>query len=226
MNTSRLFLWIVILVVSVDATYAEQVYLEIDTAPAYFKDYVNNLGENTLNTSFSKAHDNLIETGVRWNMYKNRLPMNLDLSHDNDPIDTGFLAGNKEIPLHYDSSYKAFRTSFIYSCINATIFKLKGHTHLSADGLISGTSDLKSVVNKLRKDKTFARKLILYQRGVSAACHFSKNMAFYISDHDADSLKRLNHDSNLEETHSLHTNGLSLGVLIHFLKTKEDKLCA
>ena len=223
MNTLRLFLWVGILVVIVETAYPQQVYLEIGNATAYFKDYVNNLGEDTLNTGYSKAYDNFIETGVRWNMYKNRLHMNIGLSHNNYSIDTGFLAGNEEIPLHYDLSYGALKGGFIFSFINATKFKLQGHAHLSTDWLISGTSEYKNIVNNLRTDETFARKLIRYHRGVSAAYHLSENMAFYLSYHVADSFKRLNNDSNLEETYSLHTNGFSLGVLVNFLKTKEDK---
>ena len=43
---------------------AQQVYIEAGVENAYFKNYVNNLGGNTLDLNYAKSEDLFLETGI------------------------------------------------------------------------------------------------------------------------------------------------------------------
>lgn len=48
---------------------AQQVYLEAGVENAYFKNYVNNLGGNTLDLNYAKSEDLFLESGLRANFF-------------------------------------------------------------------------------------------------------------------------------------------------------------
>jgi hypothetical protein len=68
-TTKNTFLIFVFLLASV-ATNGQQIYLEAGFGDAFFEDYVNDLGENTLDDTYSKAKRPFIEGGLRFDIYK------------------------------------------------------------------------------------------------------------------------------------------------------------
>ena len=191
----------------------QQIYLEVGSESASFKEYVNDIGANTLDASYSKSQALFFEAGCRLNLHRDRLQLNLGMSHNNYKINTGFYSGNGSVPVHYEFTYIAFKAGVIFSFLNTPKFKLQGHSHISSDWLISGTSSYNNVVHNLYDDQTFTRDALRYHRGVSAAYTISNRTAIYLNYNVADSFKHATKDSNTEESYSLHSKAFSFGIL-------------
>ncbi|AUC84528.1 hypothetical protein CW731_04085 [Polaribacter sp. ALD11] len=194
---------------------AQKVYLETGFESAYFKDYVNNLGEDSLDVKYSKTPQLFLEGGFLFDLYKERLKWDLGVSYNSYKINTGFFAGKVSIPLTYDLAYVALKAGLNYAFVNQPTFKLQVHMHLSYDLLTSGSSKYKNVVNNLLTDNTLDRSLIRYHRGLSGTYIISDNLSIYLNYNVADSFKEKNKDSNAEEKYSLHTNAVSFGLLFN-----------
>jgi len=206
---------------------AQRVYIETGFENAYFKDYVNNLGENTLDLNYSKSQQIFIETGVKFdlnlnrdrlwdqnlNLFRFRTKIDAGFSYNNYKINTGFYSGNVSIPLTYNLTYVGLKTGVNFSIINHREFKLYIHGHLSYDILVSGSSEYGNVVNNIYKDRSLDRTLLRYHRGLNAEYLISENTSIYIKYNVADSFIEKNRDTNIEEEYSLHTNAFSLGLL-------------
>lgn len=192
---------------------AQQIYLEVGSESAAFKNYVNNLGTSTLDNTFSKSQALFFEAGYRLNLHRDRLQLNLGMSHNNYKINTGFYSGNGRIPVHYKFTYIAFKAGVIFSFLNTPKFKLQGHSHISSDWLISGTSSYNNLVHNLYHDHTFTKDVFRYHRGVSVAYTISNRTAIYLNYNVVDSFRHGTKDSNTEEKYSLHSKALSFGTL-------------
>jgi hypothetical protein len=193
----------------------QQIYLEAGTASAYFKDYVNNLGENSLDLSYDKPQEIFFESGFRFNIYKERLKLNAGLGYHNYKINTGFFQGNVSIPLTYNLNYASLKTGFIFNIVNEPKFKFQIHTHLSYDLLLSGTNEFRNIINDIYKDNTFDKTLIRFHKGVSAEYILSDTISTYVSYNIADSFREVNQDSNIEEIYTFHTNAISCGIILN-----------
>ncbi|MDX6746171.1 hypothetical protein SHK09_05150 [Polaribacter sp. PL03] len=199
---------------------AQQIFIETGFESANFKNYVNNLGENTLDVNYTKSQEIFIEGGFRFNLRKNRLKCDVALSYNKYKINTGFYSGKISIPLTYNLNYVALKTGINFAIINELDFKLQVHGHISYDWLIAGTSSYKNVVNDLYRENTFDRTLLRYHRGISAEYIISNKISAYINYNVADSFKDKNEDSNIEEKYSLHTNAFSIGLLFNIQTTR------
>lgn len=221
-NLNYVFLTIALLLTNY-VIKAQQIYIETGFEDAYFKDYVNNKGENTLDLSYSKSYQPFLATGYRFNLYKKRFKGDVGFSYNKYKINTGFYAGNVSIPVTYDLSYLTLKAGINLSIINQKKIKLQLQSHISYDFLVSGTSRYKDVVNNLYKENTFDRTLLRYHRGVSGEFLFSKKISIFLSYNVADSFKDKNEDSNIEEKYSLHTHSFSLGLLFNIQKMKKKE---
>lgn len=220
MKNKTKFSLLIIYILLFSEGYAQQVYVETGFETAYFKDYVNNLGENTLDLKYAKSQDFFLESGVRFNLYKDRLKMIVGASYNNYKINTGFFVGNTSVPLTYNLTYVGLKTGLNVAIINEPLFKLQAHSHLSYDFLTSGTSKYRDVVNDLITDNTFDRTLIRFHRGLSAEFLFSDTISTYVSYNLADSFREKNQDSNIEEIYTFRTNSFSVGLLFSIVNPR------
>jgi hypothetical protein len=202
---------------------SQQVYIETGFENAYFKDYENNLGENTLDLNYSKPQEAFLEAGFRFKLYKDRVKWNLGLSYNKYKIKTGFYAGNRNIesiPVTYDLSYLTLKIGANVAIVNEPKFKLQIHSHISYDFLLAGTNSYLDVVNNLYEDNSLDRTFLRYHRGLSTEYIITDKISIYLSYNVADSFRDKNEDSNIEEKYSFHTHAFSLGLLFNIQKNK------
>jgi hypothetical protein len=194
---------------------AQQVYIEAGVENAYFKNYVNNLGGNTLDLNYAKSEDLFLESGLRANFFTDRFQGEVGASYNKYIINTGFYVGNnpQSIPLRYNLTYIGVKTGLNFAVLNDALFKIKVHANISFDYLTKATSAYQKVVNDLIADNTYDRTLLRYHRGLSAEYFISDNLSTYIKYNIADSFIEKNQDSNIGEQYSLHTNAFSFGLL-------------
>jgi hypothetical protein len=217
-NSSQSFFLVCSFLLISSAINAQQVYVETGFSSAFFKDYVNNLGKNTLDLNYSKSQESFLESGLRFDLYEDRIKLDLGLSYSKYKINTGFYAGSVSVPMTYDLSYFNLKIGGVFNIVNEQVFKIQIHSHLSYDWLTSGTNSYRDLVIDLDKDNTFDKTLLRLHRGLSAECTISKEISIYISYNVADSFKENDKDSNMGEKYSLHTNTFSLGLLFDISK--------
>jgi len=211
-NSQNLFFACTFLLIS-SAISAQQIYVKTGFSSAFFKDYLNNLGENTLDLSYSKSQKSFLESGFRFNLFEERVHWDIGLGYNKYKINTGFYVGKISVPATYNLSYLTFKTGVVLNIVNAPRFKIQIHSHLSFDGLITGTNSYRDVFIDLYKDAAFDKTLFRIHRGVSTEFKISKQVAIYISYNIADSFREKGTDSNSGESYVLHTNSFSLGIL-------------
>ena len=86
---------ILILLVIASSAMAQEIYVGTGFSSASFEDYVNSSGENTLNDSgYSKPKEPLFESGVLFNIYKEKLKFDTGLYYAKYKINTSFYSGN------------------------------------------------------------------------------------------------------------------------------------
>jgi hypothetical protein len=212
-NSSQSFFLVCSFLLISSAINAQQVYVETGFSSAFFKDYVNNLGENTLDLSYSKSQESFLESGFRFNLFEERVHWDVGFSYNKYKINTGFYAGNISVPATYNLSYLTLKIGAVLNIVNEPRFKIQIHSHLSYDGLITGTNSYRDVITDLYKDDNFDKTLLRFHRGVSTEYTISKQVAIYLSYNIADSFKEKGKDSNSGESYALHTNSFSMGLL-------------
>ena len=193
---------------------AQEIYIGVGAENAYFKNYINNLGANTLDLKYKKPNDFLLEIGFKSNIYESRFMYDVGITYNNYEISTGFFANNTSIPLNYSLTYTSMKAGLQYAVLDRNRFKLNIHTSLSQDWLISGTSSYLNVSNDLYDDNTFDKTLISYHAGISVEYQLSENIATYIRYNTSNSFREEYQDSNPEEKYTLSTNALSTGIII------------
>lgn len=194
---------------------AQEVYIGLGIENAYFKNYINNLGANTLDLSYSKPLDFLLETGFRASIFNDRLQYDIGFTYNKYEISTGFFTNSISIPLNYSLTYASIKAGLLYAVIdrNRNRFKLNIHTNLSQDWLITGTSKYLNVTNNLYEDNTFDKTLISFHVGISFEYQISENIAAYIRYNKSNSFREEDQDSNPGEKYTLSTNALSTGII-------------
>jgi hypothetical protein len=217
-NSSQKFFLVCSFLLISSAINAQQVYLETGFSSAFFKNYVNNLGENTLDLGYSKSQESFLESGFRFNLFEERVHWDVGFSYNKYKINTGFYAGNISVPATYNLSYLTLKAGVVLAIVNEPRFKIQIHSHISYDGLITGTNSYRDVITDLYKDDTFDKTLLRFHRGASAEYTISKQVAIYISYNIADSFKEKGKDSNSEESYVLRTNSISMGLLFDISK--------
>jgi len=199
-------------------TQAQEVYIETGFENAYFKDYVNNFGKNTLDLSYPKEQEVFIESGFRFKLYENRFKWDLGIGYNKYKINTGFYAGNISIPTTYLLNYLTLKAGINFAVIDERRLKVLVHTSISYDWLTAGRRNYKDNSANLYKENTFDKSLIRIHRGLSVAYVIHDNLSAYVKYNVADSYKEKNKDSNIEEKYSFHTKALSFGLLFNILR--------
>jgi hypothetical protein len=215
--SNHIFLTVVFILINYSIK-GQQVYIETGFENAYFKDYVNNLGNNTLDLSYSKAQGFFIESGFRFKLYKKRFTWDVGTGYNKYKINTGFYAGNISIPTTYDLSYLTLKAGINFAVVNERRLKVQIHTHISHDWLLAGKRVYKDNTVNLYKENTFDKNLLRLHRGISVEYVIHDNLSTYIRYNVADSFKDKNKDSNIEEKYSFHTKAFSFGLLFHILR--------
>ena len=219
LNNKTKYSFLFFLTVIIYTVKGQQIYLETGAESAYFKDYLNNLGENSLDLNYSKSQEFFVEGGFRFNLYDNKIKLNLGSSYNTYQINTGFYAspGTSSVPLTYNLTYVSVKTGLIFSIINEPKFKVQVHTHFSHDWLTQGTSKYRNVVNDLYQQGTFDKTLIRFHKGLSVEYNVSDEIATYISYNIADSYREENRDSSVGDSYVFHSNAISFGILFNIL---------
>ncbi|OAD45081.1 hypothetical protein [Polaribacter atrinae] len=217
-NISNHIFLTVVFVLTNYITIAQQVYIETGFENAYFKDYINNLGNNTLDLSYSKAQEVFIESGFRFKLYEERFTWDIGAGYNKYKINTGFYAGNISIPTTYNLSYVTLKAGVNFAIVNERRLKVQIHTHASHDWLIEGKRKYKDNTVNLYKENTFDKTLLRFHRGISVEYVIHDNLSTYIKYNVADSFKDKNKDSNTEEKYSFHTKAFSFGLLFYILR--------
>ena len=217
-NISNIIIMTVVFIFVNNTTKAQQAYLETGFENAYFKNYVNNLGNNTLDLSYSKAQDFFIESGFRFALYEERFTWDIGLGYNKYKINTGFYSCKISTPTTYDLSYLTLKPGINFAFVNERRLKVQVHTHISYDWLISGTRTYKDNTVNLYKENTFDKNLIRIHRGISIEYVIHDNLSTYVKYNVADSFKEKNKDSNIEEAYSFHTKAFSFGLLFYILR--------
>lgn len=194
---------------------AQEIYIGVGAENAYFKNYINNLGANSLDLNYKKPNDFLLEIGFKSNIYESRLIYDVGITYNNYEISTGFFTNNTSIPLNYSLIYTSIKAGLQYAVLDRNRFKLNIHTSLSQDWLISGTSSYLNVSNNLYDDDTFDKTLISYHIGISLEYELSKNIATYVRYNRSNSFREEYQDSNPEEKYTLSTNALTTGIIFN-----------
>lgn len=220
MNNKTTYSFILFVIVITNEFNGQQIYLGLGTENAYFKDYINSLGQNTLDLSYSKTQDFLIEAGYRSNLYTDRLKWNLGISYNNYKINTGVFNGNISIPLNYNLTYISFKAGALFSIVNEPKVKLQIHASISQDWLLKGTSTFNTVVNNIYTDNTFDKTLLSLHRGLSLEYNISDRISTYISYNISDSFREENKDSVNGEKYTLSSNVISCGILFKLQTSK------
>lgn len=82
--------------------YAHRFHVEIGLSIAYFKNYLKNLGENTLNPNYSKTAKQFIEVGFRLTILQEIIDWVVLAYYSTDTIKTATFSGDIKVPLQYD----------------------------------------------------------------------------------------------------------------------------
>ena len=204
-----------------DSLNTNQIYLQTGFNSAFFNDYVNNLGANTLDETYSKPKTPFFEGGYKLNLYKNNVRLNIGANYSTYKVNTAFLSGNIKIPLSYDLSYFALKIGFDATLIKWRKLSTKIQLHLSNDWLTAGTSSYNNIVFDLHKEKTLDPTLLRYHTGISFEYEVSKKMSAYLNYNIGTGLQSTIKDSNNNgEKYSFGTTSLSVGLILNILKNK------
>lgn len=202
---------------------SQKFFLETGLSTAYFKDYTNNLGTNTLDLNYSKPKKPFVEAGFRFNIYNERIEWDLAANYSTYQINTAFASGNIKIPMEYELNYAAVKTGVNLTVIDWKKIKLQLHSHFSYDWLTYGTNTYNNQVVNIYKERTLDRTLLRYHRGAAIQYEISNSIATYLNYNLADSFKEKNKDSNNGENYVLRTNSASIGLLFRIDEFKTFK---
>lgn len=216
---------ILILLVIASSAMAQEIYVGTGFSSASFEDYVNSSGENTLNDSgYSKPKEPLFESGVLFNIYKEKLKFDTGLYYAKYKINTSFYSGNITIPTVYDLSYIGIKAGLKLDVIHWKKIKLQAHIHLYNDWLTYGTNSYRNEFIDLYKDKTLDRVLIGYDRGLGLEYKITEKMSCYLNYNIATSFKQENQDSTNGEEYILDARSLRIGVVINISKKTKNEV--
>lgn len=204
------------LVFFISKGHAQELYVEAGFGNAFFENYVNNLGENTLDDTYTKPLAPQINTGVRLNIFKERLHFNIGVGYHKYEIKTGVSVGNTKVPLMYDLSYLTSKVGINFSVIRWKSILFQLHTHISYNWLMSGTNSYNNQTFNLTQANTFDPTLLNFNRGVSLEYEFSGAFSMYVSYNKVNSFEELHEDTRSEEKYTLLSNSFNIGVLFNF----------
>lgn len=196
------------------AIKAQKVHIELGVAAASFENYVNNRGENTLDNTYGNSVKPFVETMVKFNLYKERIKLDVGVNYSSFEINTGVKSGNLKIPVDYNLEYVALKGGFSFHVLEHNYFKIIIQTHLSYDILTKGRRTYNNEVANLYKEGTLDKTLIRYHIAPSIMYDLNRGISIYGKFNFARSFKEENEDSNIEEKYVFETRGFSVGVAI------------
>ncbi|MGJ8744577.1 hypothetical protein [Polaribacter sp.] len=222
-NIRATYSFLLFLIMLVSAVNAQQVYVETGLGSAFFEDYVNNKGANTLDESYTQPNTPFFEAGFKFDLYKKRIKLDVGTGYNTYKINTAFSSGNIKIPTSYDLSYVALKLGINLSLIKWKKLQLQVHSHISHDWLTAGTNRYNNVVFDLYKERTLDRTLLRFHRGLSIEYSISKRISTYLNYNIGNSLQEKNEDSQDGESYSFKTKSLSVGLLFNISKKYKAK---
>ena len=210
---------------------AQKFYLETGFSSAYFKDYRNNLGKNTLDLSYSKSKSPFFEAGYKQYIFTERsqntvdflidkLEFDVGINYSTYKINTGFISQNTSTPVTYDLSYIALKSGLNLSVIDWERLTLQLHFHFSYDWLTKGSYNYENKVVDIFKDKTLDRTLFRYHRGANLQYAISDQISIYLNYNMASSFRERSKDSSSGESYIFRTNSSSIGLIFNIKDTR------
>ena len=203
---------------------AQEVYVGSGFSTASFDDYVNSSGENTIDDSgYSKSKQPLFESGLLFDLYKQRLKFDMGLHYYKYRINTSFYSGNIRIPMRYNLSYIGLKAGLKLDVIRVKKINLQVHLHIYNDWLTQGTNSYRDEVIDLYKDETLDRAILGFDRGFGLEYKITEKFACYINYNVASSFKEANEDSTYGEEYVLDAKSIRIGVVFNIGKKKETE---
>ena len=201
------------------STIAQQIYIGVGLNRASFKEYVNSAEVNTLdNSGYGKPEESLLESGFRFEIYKQRLHFDIGLRYNKYTINTSFYSGNLRIPTTYNLSYAGLKGGFTLDVIRWKRVKLQAHIHISKDWLLFGTNRFRNVFIDIYKERTISRALLNFHRGLGIEFDAIEKISLYLNYNIATSFKKINQDSTDGEAYHLKAKAITLGLLFDVSK--------
>lgn len=195
---------------------AQKFYIETGFGSAFFEDYRNRSGkENILDDSYSRPKRPFMETGFRFNLYKERVHLNLGAGYHTYEINTAFSVGDTKIPTTYNLSYVSSKLGIHLAVIKWNNLKFLIHSHVSQDWFTAGTNKYNGTVLEIYKDRSLDRTLLRIHRGIALEYRISDAISTYMNYNFANSLVEQNEDSREGESYSFETKSISVGILLN-----------
>jgi len=217
-KTQHIILFAVLAMTS--STIAQQIYVGTGLNRASFKEYVNSAGVNLDNSGYAKPEEPLFESGFRFEVYKQRLHVDIGLRYNKHTINTSFYSGNLKIPTTYNLSYAGLKAGLILDVIRWKRVKLQAHIHLSKDWLLFGTNRFRNVFVDIYKERTINRALLNFHKGLGIEIDTFENFSLYLNYNITSSFKEENQDSTNGEAYHLKAKAITLGLLFDISKNK------
>ncbi len=204
------------------STMAQQVYLGLGGGTAFFDEYVNTYNKNSLNNSiYPKIAEPMIESGVWFDLYRQRVKLDVGLTYKKYKINTAFYSRNTSVPTTYNLSYIGFKIGLNVAVIRWRRIKLLLHSHFSYDFLTFGTNRYRDVFTDLYKEKTLNRTMLSFHRGIGLEFKVSKNISTYLNYDLGTSFKEKNQSvQRLGEKYALETRALTIGLIFKIINYK------
>jgi|TARA_B110000902_G_scaffold266927_1_gene356936 hypothetical protein len=195
-------------------SYAQTLYVETSLSSAYFKDYTNDFGMNTLDNSYSSPIELGIGGGVIFDVSKNkRLKWDLGINYNKYKINTSFVVGNTSTSTHYNLSYVSLKSGPYYSLIDKPRVKLQFHSHASFDYLVFGSNQYINEFIDLTSGHQLSKLLMNYHYGLALEIFITSENSFYIS---YDSKHSFRATIENDESYRLNVNSVMLGFRFKF----------
>ncbi|MFI1770607.1 hypothetical protein [Thalassobellus citreus] len=204
-------------------TKAQQVYLETGLSTASFENYKNELGENTLNNTFSKPQEILLGTGIIFNIFKNKIRWSIGSNYNKYRINTSFIFKDTKTPIFYDLSFVSLKTGINISLLKISKFSLQVHSNYSSEWLTYGSYRYENEFKDLTKGKQLHNFFFNYHLGGGIEYRISKNTSFYINYNSKKSIQKSSKNQT-DESYQIYTSSFVIGIILDIeQRIKNDK---
>jgi hypothetical protein len=197
-------------------SHAQEIYIETGYGSAFFENYINSSGDpSVLDDSYSQPMKPFTEVGFRFNLYKEKIHLNLGAGYHTYEINTAFSAGGTKVPTSYNLSYASSKLGIQMAVLKWRDVKLHVHSHVSHDWLTAGTNQYNGVLLDIYNDRSLDRTLVRIHRGISLEYAISNSISAYLNYNFAQSMEEQDKDSREGESYSFETKSISVGLLFN-----------
>jgi len=215
---------LLVFLVIVNSAMAQEIYVGSGFSTATFEDYVNSSGENTLDDSgYSKSKQPLFESGGRFDIYKDRLQVDVGAHYNKYRIKTSFYSGNLRIPMTYNLSYVGLKAGLNLDVIRYKKINFQFHVHLYNDWLVQGTNTYENEIIDLYEEQTIDNSVLGFHRGLGLEYQVTKKFSCYLRYNVASNFKEANEDSTSGEEYILKAKSIRIGVSFNIGTEKEKE---